>query len=271
MGFRLLKELQAETHANCDELEISGSPQANRRLLIVSACPTERGALAGAFVAQYEAVTVVDDLRHVPLGTVAADYDTVVLGHQHTRPCADLGTLTPILARCSVLHIVSDTSKCELIESHTAAAADFVVRPVDTPELIARVKALRHRARSLDANAGLRSDCPRHDARYIDFAGYRLVSDTRRVLTPTGDTIMLQRACHDLLEIFLSNSQRVLTRDRIMSLLGEDKRAHCFDRAIDMRVQRLRSALGFGKHGRPDVITTHRGIGYILDAKVTHI
>lgn len=267
----MLKELQAETRSSRDEQGIAASSKSSRRLLIASACPTERGTLAGAFAASNETVTAVADLRNALVDTFSTDCDTVVLGHSQTGPLADLEALKPILARCSVLHIVSDASQCEQFEGHSAVASDFVVRPVDTRELIARVNALRRRAPSLDASAGRRSEYSRQDERYIDFAGYRLASDTRRVVTPSGDAIVLQRACHELLEIFLSNAQRVLTRDRIMTLLGEDNRANCFDRAVDMRVQRLRSALGFGKDGRPDVITTHRGIGYIFDAKVTHI
>ena len=62
--------------------------------------------------------------------------------------------------------------------------------------------------------------------------------------------------------MFVANSNRVLSRERILELTDGNGGIDPYDRAIDMRIRRLRHKLGKDRSGAPTVIKTIRGIGY---------
>jgi two-component system OmpR family response regulator len=139
-------------------------------------------------------------------------------------------------------------------------ADDYLPKPFNPRELLARIKSILRRTRTLPEN--LRPE----EARTIHFAGWTLDVATRNLRSPQGVVVALSGTEHKLLRIFLAHPNRVLNRDQLIDLmLSRD--ASPFDRSIDVQVSRLRHRLGEGAR-EPSIIKTVRGEGYVLSVPV---
>lgn len=144
-------------------------------------------------------------------------------------------------------------------------ADDYVVKPFNPRELMARIKAVLRRTgttvapRASAAASPLDHDCRRFGGWFIDL--------TARVLeNPGGETVPLTNAEFLLLEAFVKAPRCVLSRDQLL----DKTRAHgadVFDRTIDVLILRLRRKIE-ANPGAPRLIRTERGAGYVLDAEV---
>ena len=139
-------------------------------------------------------------------------------------------------------------------------ADDYLAKPFSPRELLARIRSVLRRTRSLPAN--LRAD----DARALRFAGWKLDVVARNLVSAEGVVAPLSGAEFQLLRIFLSHPNRVLTRDQLM-VLARGHEAEPFDRSIDLQVSRLRHRLG-DDPSDPRIIKTVRGYGYVLAVAV---
>jgi len=139
-------------------------------------------------------------------------------------------------------------------------ADDYVPKPFNPRELLARVKSVLRRAKSLPPN--LR----REEVRSFRFAGWTLDVATRNLTSPEGVAIPLSGTEFRLLRIFLDHPNRVLTRDQLVELMLS-REAGPFDRALDVQISRLRHRLGEDAKG-PAIIKTVRSQGYVLAAHV---
>ena len=139
-------------------------------------------------------------------------------------------------------------------------ADDYLAKPFSPRELLARVKSVLRRARSLPRN--LRAD----DAHMIAFAGWRLDVVARHLMSHDSVVTSLSGAEFQLLKIFLSHPNHVLTRDQLM-MLSKGHDADPMDRTIDILVSRLRQRLG-DDSADPQIIKTVRGEGYVLAVSV---
>ena len=138
-------------------------------------------------------------------------------------------------------------------------ADDYVAKPFNPRELLARIRAVMRRAHG---------EGPRRDAlpSAIRFGGWVLEPQRRRLLNPDGAEVPLTGGEYELLTVLVERPNRVLTRDMLMDLL-RGRQAGPFDRAIDVAVSRLRRKLE--DDGRnPSLIKTVRGGGYVLAADV---
>jgi two-component system OmpR family response regulator len=139
-------------------------------------------------------------------------------------------------------------------------ADDYLAKPFNPRELLARIKSILRRTRLLPEN--LQPDT----ARSLRFAGWTLDLAARNLLSPEGVVVALSGTEYKLLRIFLSHPNRVLNRDQLIDLmLSRD--ALPFDRSIDVQVSRLRHRLGENPK-EPVIIKTVRGEGYVLSATV---
>jgi len=135
-------------------------------------------------------------------------------------------------------------------------ADDYVAKPVDLRELLARIRSvLRRRSPRL-------ADTP--DA--LLFEGWNIDPSARRLTAPTGDVVDLTSGEFDLLMVFARQPNRVLSRDEIMNALHH-REAGPYDRAIDVQVGRLRRKIE-PDPTRPELIKSVRGAGYLFAPKV---
>jgi two-component system, OmpR family, response regulator len=139
-------------------------------------------------------------------------------------------------------------------------ADDYLAKPFSARELLARIKAILRRARSLPEN--LRPD----NARHIRFADWVLDTAQRQLVSASGVATPLSGAEYRLLRIFLSHPNRVLNRDQLVDLT-QGKEADPLDRSIDVQVSRLRHRL-VDDSREPRLIKTVRGEGYVLAVTV---
>jgi two-component system OmpR family response regulator len=143
-------------------------------------------------------------------------------------------------------------------------ADDYVAKPFNPRELLARIRAVLRRA-------GDTPDKPREagPARPLRFDGWTLEPARRRLLNPEGVEIALTGGEYDLLVALAERANRVLTRDMLLDLL-RGRQAGPFDRAIDVAISRLRRKLEDEGH-RGQLIKTVRGGGYVLAATVERL
>jgi two-component system OmpR family response regulator len=140
-------------------------------------------------------------------------------------------------------------------------ADDYVPKPFNPRELLARIKVVLKRVRSLPPN--LRPD----ESRELAFAGWRLDTVHRHLVSPAGVVASLSGAEFRLLRIFLAHPNRVLNRDQLVDLT-QGREADPLDRSIDVQVSRLRHRLGDDPKD-PQLIKTVRGEGYVLAVPVS--
>jgi len=139
-------------------------------------------------------------------------------------------------------------------------ADDYVPKPFNPRELLARIRAVLRRAGD---PAEHRTD---PSARTLMFAGWALEPGRRRLVNPDGAEVPLTGGEYDLLLALVERANRVLTRDMLLDLL-RGRQAGPFDRAIDVAISRLRRKLeDNGRDGQ--LIKTVRGGGYVLATTV---
>lgn len=140
-------------------------------------------------------------------------------------------------------------------------ADDYLPKPFNPRELLARTKAVLRRA-SATASAG-------SSGKVVKFAGWRLDLVRRELLSPDGAVTELTSGEHDLLVAFIEHPQRVLNRDQLLDL-ARGRTSSSFDRSIDVQVSRLRRKLEGDPH-RQTIIKTVRGAGYLFVPKVERL
>jgi len=149
-----------------------------------------------------------------------------------------------------------DTDKIVGLE---LGADDYLAKPFNPRELLARIKGVLRRARSLPRETGGAPERGR-----FEFSGWTLDTLNRNLVSPDGVTVPLSGAEYQLLEVFLRHPNRVLSRDQLLNL-SRGREAIAFDRSIDMQVSRLRKRL---RDEQAKVIQTVRGQGYLLATEV---
>jgi len=140
---------------------------------------------------------------------------------------------------------------------------DYLTKPFNPRELLARIRTILRRAQAHTAAA------PSEALRARRFAGWELDLRTRRLTSPLGQRVDLTHAEFGLLSALLEAPERVLSRDRLLEMShGFDD--DVFDRSIDVQVLRLRRKIEPDPR-HPQLIRTQRGTGYYLAAKVDSI
>jgi DNA-binding response OmpR family regulator len=137
-------------------------------------------------------------------------------------------------------------------------ADDYVAKPFDPRELLARVKSVLRRSRERPLAGPAASDEPeviKMGNCTLDLAGHRLYAED-------GQEVQLTAMEFDLLKAFATNPDRVLSRDRLLEL-AHDRDADVFDRSIDIRIARIRRKIETHPE-KPQVLKTVRGAGYIF-------
>ncbi|HUH85936.1 MAG TPA: response regulator [Stellaceae bacterium] len=158
-----------------------------------------------------------------------------------------------------ILFLTAKGDETDRIVGLELGADDYVAKPFNPRELLARIRAVLRRA-------GHATE-PAQPRKRRAFAGFVADLDARAVEGESGAVVPLTAAEFDLLACFLERPRRVLSRERLLDWT-RGRNADTFDRAVDVTVSRLRRKLETADPAAVDLITTVRNGGYLFAADV---
>lgn len=231
--------------------------EAAPRVLIVDDDSAIREGLAQVFARAGFAALTAPDARAMDrvLGEQGADLvvlDLMMPGEDGLSACRRLaGRGWPPVILLSALGDDADR-----IVGLEVGADDYVAKPCNPRELVARARAVLRRARD--------SESRKLGAEAVRFAGFRLNLARRELTDPDGVLVPLSTGEFRLLRAFVERPQRVLSREQLLDLAFSND-SDVFDRAVDVQVSRLRRKLEREDAG--ELIRTVRGEGYLFTAR----
>ena len=159
--------------------------------------------------------------------------------------------------RCGLVIVSGRGDAIDKVVGLEVGADDYVTKPFDLRELLARIKAVLRRLEPAAAEA------PRPAAKTkLRFAQWELDTAARRLLDPQGREVPLTTGEFELLCVLARNAGRVLSRDQLLEQT-RGREAGPFDRTIDVQVGRLRRKIE-AQPDDPQIVKSVRGAGYIL-------
>jgi two-component system, OmpR family, response regulator len=230
-------------------------------ILVVDDDREIRDLLARFLERQRFRVTAVRDAREARRAWTGAHFHLVVLDLMLPGESGlDLARWMRSQGEVPIVMLTAMGEETDRIIGLELGADDYLPKPFNPRELLARIRAVMRRA----------GDAPERRAdpasRVIRFSGWTLEPARRRLLNPDGVEVSLTGGEYDLLIALVERANRVLTRDMLLDLL-RGRQAGPFDRAIDVAISRLRRKLD--DDGRnAQLIKTVRGGGYVLAADV---
>ena len=187
--------------------------------------------------------------------------------------------------RCGLVIVTGRGDSIDKVVGLEVGADDYVTKPFDLRELLARIKAVLRRMTPETAPNGVSNGVPNETRSVaagsapaqapavpgipiskLRFAGWQLDTGARRLTNPHGVEVALTGGEFDLLLAFAQHAGRVLSRDFLLERT-RGREAGPFDRTIDVQVGRLRKKLE-SDATEPQLIKSVRGAGYILTPSV---
>jgi len=229
-------------------------------LLIVDDDRDIRTLLAAQLQANGFVVTTAADGTEMRRRMQKKNFDIVIL--DLNLPGEDGLALCRELRASSRLPIIMLTARSDAVDRIIGlemGADDYLPKPFEPRELVARIRSVLRRATALPENLDPL------DARRAHVAGWTVDFEHRQLLDAQGRVTMLSGAEFRLLRLFIDYANRVLSREQLLAM-GAVKGSEALDRAIDLQVSRLRTR--FGADGAT-LIRTVRNEGYVLATPVT--
>lgn len=152
-------------------------------------------------------------------------------------------------------------SETDRIVGLELGADDYLAKPFNPQELLARVRAVLRRVNDLPVQNSIQG------FPVLRFAGWALDRGRRRLEAPDGVLVALTDGEFDLLVALAEHPQVVLSREQILDL-ARGRSAVAFDRSVDMQVTRLRRRIEVDPEN-PELIRTIRNKGYVFTPAVT--
>lgn len=247
---------RGDLKVRCFRMAPMSQPASRPRVLIVDDDADIRAGLAEVFErAGFKAATA-GDVAAMERALAASGADLIVLdlmmpGEDGLSACKRLsGRGGPPIIMLSALGDDADR-----IVGLEIGADDYLAKPCNPRELVARARAVLRRAQEGDAGS---------PADAVRFAGFRLDIARRELHDPDGVVIPLSAGEFRLLRAFVERHGRVLSREQLLDY-AFDNDAEVFDRAVDVQVSRLRRKLE--RPGGAEIIRTVRGEGYLFVVK----
>ncbi len=235
---------------------------ATPQLLIVDDDREIRDLVSRFFVKHGYQVASASDARTMEAALAAGGIDLVILdlmlpGKSGLELCRDLRAHSSV----PILMLTAMGDETDRIVGLEMGADDYIAKPFNPRELLARVRAILRRT-SAAATIGKPAGAPKR----MRFAGWSLDLGRRRLEAPDGLIVDLTTGEYELLIAFAERPQRVLTRNQLLDLArGRD--ATPFDRSIDVQVSRIRRKIEADPKA-PEMIVTVRGDGYMFTPEV---
>lgn len=166
-------------------------------------------------------------------------------------------------SRTGIIFASASGSPMDRIVGLEIGGDDYMAKPYDLRELLARIRSVLRRLDATPLAAPVPAAAP-PPTRPTGFGPYRIDFDARRLFHAERGEIALTAAEFDLLAVLARRRNRILPRGQLVELLGEDAPDGESDRRIDVRIARLRRKIE-PESDRPIYIRTIRGLGYVLD------
>jgi two-component system OmpR family response regulator len=183
--------------------------------------------------------------------------DIMLPGRSGLDICRELRAKSPV----SILMLTAMGDETDRIVGLEMGADDYLAKPFNPRELLARIRAILRRV-----NATAATGPHAAAAKRLRFAGWLLDLGRRRLEAPDGVIVDLTTGEYELLMAFAERPQRVLSRNQLLDLArGRD--ATPFDRSIDVQVSRIRRKIESDPR-TPSMIITVRGDGYMFTPEV---
>jgi two-component system OmpR family response regulator len=183
--------------------------------------------------------------------------DVMLPGKSGLDICRELRAKSPV----SILMLTAMGDETDRIVGLEMGADDYLAKPFNPRELLARIRAILRRVNAAAVTGPLAQAAKR-----LHFAGWQLDLGRRRLEAPDGVIVDLTTGEYELLIAFAERPQRVLTRNQLLDLArGRD--ATPFDRSIDVQVSRIRRKIEADPRA-PEMIITVRGDGYMFTPEV---
>ncbi len=234
----------------------------DKRILIVDDDPELRKLLRDYLGRSGYGVEAVADGTAMRRAIEAQQPDLVILdlmlpGEDGLVLCRALRA-APGTAALPILMLTARGEETDRIVGLEMGADDYLPKPFNPRELLARVRSILRRTEESVARASA--------ARALVFAGWLLDLGARHLVGADGIALPLSNGEFKLLRALAEQAFRVLTRDQLMDVLA-GREAGPFDRSVDVMVHRLRRRLGDDAR-EPQLIKTVRSEGYMLAAEV---
>ena len=237
---------------------------APKKILLVDDEPTLREPLAEYLTGQGFDVIDVESAALARSYLMREHHDLVLLDIM--MPGEDGLSLTRHLVENGDIPIILLTAQSEAMDRILGlemGADDYVTKPFEPRELVARIRSVLRRATKNADMSGAEEDW-----QYV-FEGWKLDPLKRRLTDPAGVLVPVSTAEFRMLRAFLDRPRIVLDRDQLLDMV-QGREAHLFDRAVDNQISRLRGKIESDRRN-PQLILTVRGGGYQLAADVTRV
>ncbi|MCC5888792.1 MAG: response regulator transcription factor [Gammaproteobacteria bacterium] len=204
----------------------------------------------------YDVTTVADGpgfLAAMENGNVDLVLLDVRLGRDHGF---DLARVARERHRTPLIFVTGDTDMSDKITGLELGAEDYITKPFDQRELLARIRVVLRRQEAAEAHSQ-----EKREQRKLAFAGFTLDLAAHELRAPAGDSVELTGMELAILACLAQRPREALSRDDISQAVSgrmRDRR----DRTIDVVVSKLRRKLEQAAVGESDLIQTVRGVGY---------
>src|SRR5262245_10164832 len=163
----------------------------------------------------------------------------------------------------SIIMLTATASAIDRVVGLELGADDYLAKPCELRELLARIRSVLRRSSAGQSPAQPAGGAPAASASArVRFGTKWLDHDAQALRDDEGNEHPLTASEYGLLKVFAANPKRVLSRDRLLELANA-RDAEAFDRAIDLRIMRIRRKIE-PDPARPSVIRTVRGGGYLF-------
>ena len=161
--------------------------------------------------------------------------------------------------RTPIIMLTARTSILDRILGLENGADDYMSKPFEPRELVARIQSVLRRSQGPQPEEAVAS------SEVVVFDGWELHRNLRTLVSPTGLVVALSNAEFRLLNTFLSTPRRLLSRDQLMEQ-ARGRAMDAFERSIDLLVSRLRHKLA-DESREVSMIKTIRGAGYMFNVQ----
>lgn len=165
-----------------------------------------------------------------------------------------------------VILLTAMTEQADRVAGLEIGADDYVVKPFDPRELVARVRSVLRRHVPQPAAARNPVSTGADELRFV-FQGWTLDTRARALRNPADEVVPLSTAEFHLLRVLLQHPGLVLSRSQLLDLTQRSD-SEVFDRSVDSQISRLRKKLEPDPR-HPKMLKTVRGDGYLLATRVT--